>query len=72
MHHYLLIHNCFLYCLSFFSIATLRMWLIHNYFSQTPQHLTRNYDKPWLTNSKSATPLKSSDSFDSQGSSNEV
>uniref|UniRef100_A0A8C1VKP3 Dystonin n=1 Tax=Cyprinus carpio TaxID=7962 RepID=A0A8C1VKP3_CYPCA len=36
----------------------------------TPQHLTRNYDKPWLTNSKSAT-LKSSDSFDSQGSSNE-
>ncbi|XP_073776575.1 dystonin isoform X31 [Danio rerio] len=38
---------------------------------KTPQHLTRNYDKPWLTNSKSATPLKSSDSFDSQGSSNE-
>uniref|UniRef100_A0A8C1Z4T9 Dystonin n=1 Tax=Cyprinus carpio TaxID=7962 RepID=A0A8C1Z4T9_CYPCA len=37
---------------------------------KTPQHLTRNYDKPWLTNSKSAT-LKSSDSFDSQGSSNE-
>uniref|UniRef100_A0A8B9K7P6 Dystonin n=1 Tax=Astyanax mexicanus TaxID=7994 RepID=A0A8B9K7P6_ASTMX len=37
----------------------------------TPQHLTRNYDKPWLTNSKSATPLKSSDSFESQGSSNE-
>uniref|UniRef100_A0A3B4D345 Dystonin n=1 Tax=Pygocentrus nattereri TaxID=42514 RepID=A0A3B4D345_PYGNA len=30
-------------------------------------HLTRNYDKPWLTNSKSATPLKSSDSFESQG-----
>uniref|UniRef100_A0A3B1IM69 Dystonin n=1 Tax=Astyanax mexicanus TaxID=7994 RepID=A0A3B1IM69_ASTMX len=39
--------------------------------SKTPQHLTRNYDKPWLTNSKSATPLKSSDSFESQGSSNE-
>uniref|UniRef100_A0A8C1LZL0 Dystonin n=1 Tax=Cyprinus carpio TaxID=7962 RepID=A0A8C1LZL0_CYPCA len=38
---------------------------------KTLQHLTRNYDKPWLTNSKSATPLKSSDSFDSQGSSNE-
>uniref|UniRef100_A0A671PU66 Dystonin n=1 Tax=Sinocyclocheilus anshuiensis TaxID=1608454 RepID=A0A671PU66_9TELE len=38
---------------------------------KTPQHVTRNYDKPWLTNSKSATPLKSSDSFDSQGSSNE-
>ncbi|KAL7877334.1 hypothetical protein SRHO_G00039770 [Serrasalmus rhombeus] len=38
--------------------------------SKTP-HLTRNYDKPWLTNSKSATPLKSSDSFESQGSSNE-
>ncbi|XP_060727867.1 dystonin isoform X10 [Tachysurus vachellii] len=38
---------------------------------KTLQHLTRNYDKPWLTNSKSATPLKSSDSFESQGSSNE-
>ncbi|XP_051503373.1 dystonin-like [Myxocyprinus asiaticus] len=35
---------------------------------KTPQQLTRNYDKPWLTNSKSATPLKSSDSFDSQSS----
>ncbi|XP_066534474.1 dystonin [Hoplias malabaricus] len=39
--------------------------------SKTPQHLTRNYDKPWLTNSKSASPLKSSDSFENQGSSNE-
>ncbi|KAM9476477.1 dystonin isoform 13-T13 [Clarias gariepinus] len=38
---------------------------------KTLQHLSRNYDKPWLTNSKSATPLKSSDSFESQGSSNE-
>lgn len=38
---------------------------------KTPQHLTRNYDKPWLTNSKSATPLKSSESFDSQESSSE-
>ncbi|XP_051506822.1 dystonin-like [Myxocyprinus asiaticus] len=36
---------------------------------KTPQQLNRNYDKPWLTNSKSATPLKSSDSFDSQSSS---
>lgn len=39
---------------------------------QTPQHITRNYDKPWLTNSKPSTPLKSSDSFGSQGSSSEV
>ncbi|KAK1791418.1 hypothetical protein P4O66_013425, partial [Electrophorus voltai] len=38
---------------------------------KTPQHLTRNYDKPWLTNSKSATPIKSTDSFESQGSSTE-
>uniref|UniRef100_A0A8C4NWW1 Dystonin n=1 Tax=Dicentrarchus labrax TaxID=13489 RepID=A0A8C4NWW1_DICLA len=37
----------------------------------TPQHITRNYDKPWLTNSKPSTPLKSSDSFGSQGSSSE-
>ncbi|TSN48475.1 Dystonin [Bagarius yarrelli] len=39
---------------------------------KTLQHLARNYDKPWLTNSKPSTPLKSSDSFESQGSSNEV
>ncbi|XP_029690730.1 dystonin isoform X9 [Takifugu rubripes] len=39
---------------------------------KTPQHITRNYDKPWLTNSKPSTPLKSSDSFGSQGSSSEV
>lgn len=39
--------------------------------TKTPQHITRNYDKPWLTNSKSSTPLKSSDSFGSQGSSSE-
>ncbi|XP_034538619.1 dystonin [Notolabrus celidotus] len=40
--------------------------------SKTPQHITRNYDKPWLTNSKPSTPLKSSsDSFGSQGSSSE-
>uniref|UniRef100_A0AAZ3PN52 Dystonin n=1 Tax=Oncorhynchus tshawytscha TaxID=74940 RepID=A0AAZ3PN52_ONCTS len=38
----------------------------------TPQHITRNYDKPWLTNSKPSSPLKSSDSFESQGSSSEV
>uniref|UniRef100_A0A3Q3BBI1 Dystonin n=1 Tax=Kryptolebias marmoratus TaxID=37003 RepID=A0A3Q3BBI1_KRYMA len=38
---------------------------------KTPQHISRNYDKPWLTNSKSCTPLKSSDSFESQGSSSE-
>uniref|UniRef100_A0A3B3H6E2 Uncharacterized protein n=2 Tax=Oryzias latipes TaxID=8090 RepID=A0A3B3H6E2_ORYLA len=38
----------------------------------TPQHITRNYDKPWLTNSKPSTPLKSSESFESQGSSSEV
>ncbi|XP_017164330.1 dystonin isoform X2 [Poecilia reticulata] len=35
------------------------------------QHIARNYDKPWLTNSKPSTPLKSSDSFESQGSSSE-
>ncbi|KAF7667067.1 hypothetical protein LDENG_00080080 [Lucifuga dentata] len=39
--------------------------------AKTPQHITRNYDKPWLTNSKPSTPLKSSDSFGSQGSSAE-
>ncbi|XP_071399790.1 dystonin-like [Centroberyx affinis] len=39
--------------------------------STTPQHITRNYDKPWLANSKPSTPLKSSDSFESQGSSSE-
>ncbi|KAM7408864.1 hypothetical protein PAMA_002539 [Pampus argenteus] len=38
---------------------------------KTPQHITRNYDKPWLTNSKPSTSLKSSDSFGSQGSSSE-
>ncbi|KAM7385701.1 hypothetical protein PAMP_001763 [Pampus punctatissimus] len=38
---------------------------------KTSQHITRNYDKPWLTNSKPSTSLKSSDSFGSQGSSSE-
>uniref|UniRef100_A0A4W3JSC6 Dystonin n=1 Tax=Callorhinchus milii TaxID=7868 RepID=A0A4W3JSC6_CALMI len=28
----------------------------------TPQHIIRNYDKPWLTNSKTSTPVKSPDS----------
>lgn len=67
---YFINHRFHIVCL--WSVAALHMWLIHHYFSQTPQHVTRNYDKPWLTNSKSASPLKSSDSFDSQGSSNEV
>lgn len=39
---------------------------------KTSQHLTRNYDKPWLTNSKPCSPLKTSDSFESQGSSSET
>ncbi|XP_061645425.1 dystonin isoform X25 [Phyllopteryx taeniolatus] len=39
---------------------------------KTCQHISRNYDKPWLTNSKPATPLKSSDSFGSPGSSSET
>ncbi|KAL0964650.1 hypothetical protein UPYG_G00327030 [Umbra pygmaea] len=38
---------------------------------KTSQHITRNYDKPWLPNSKTSSPLKSSDSFESQGSSSE-
>ncbi|XP_068183099.1 dystonin [Antennarius striatus] len=38
---------------------------------KTPQHITRNYDKPWLTNIKPCPPLKSSDSFGSPGSSSE-
>ncbi|KAM9365281.1 dystonin [Pholidichthys leucotaenia] len=38
---------------------------------KSSQQITRNYDKPWLTNSKPTTPLKSSDSFGSQGSSSE-
>ncbi|XP_041044841.1 dystonin isoform X4 [Carcharodon carcharias] len=29
---------------------------------KTPQHLIRNYDKPWLTNSKTSTPYKSPES----------
>ncbi|XP_058507357.1 dystonin isoform X24 [Solea solea] len=39
---------------------------------KTPQQISRNYDKPWLTNSKTSTPLKSSDSFGSQTSSSEI
>nr|XP_057914422.1 dystonin isoform X19 [Doryrhamphus excisus] len=39
---------------------------------KTCQHISRNYDKPWLTNSKPSTPIKSSDSFGSHGSSSET
>lgn len=55
-----------------FGISPLKPFcvLICHCSSQTTQHLTRNYDKPWLTNSKAS--LKSSDSFESQGSSTEV
>uniref|UniRef100_A0A8C8S8H9 Dystonin n=1 Tax=Pelusios castaneus TaxID=367368 RepID=A0A8C8S8H9_9SAUR len=38
----------------------------------TPHHLTRNYGKPWLTNSKTSTPSKPPDSSEYQGSSAEV
>uniref|UniRef100_A0A8C3EUT7 Dystonin n=1 Tax=Corvus moneduloides TaxID=1196302 RepID=A0A8C3EUT7_CORMO len=37
----------------------------------TPHHLTRNYGKPWLTNSKTSTPSKPPESSDYQGSSAE-
>uniref|UniRef100_A0A8C3D0G6 Dystonin n=1 Tax=Cairina moschata TaxID=8855 RepID=A0A8C3D0G6_CAIMO len=39
---------------------------------KTPHHLTRNYGKPWLTNSKTSTPSKPAESSDYQGSSAEV
>ncbi|XP_017669993.1 PREDICTED: dystonin-like isoform X5 [Lepidothrix coronata] len=38
---------------------------------KTPHHLIRNYGKPWLTNSKTSTPSKPSESSDYQGSSAE-
>uniref|UniRef100_A0A8C3CW05 Dystonin n=1 Tax=Cairina moschata TaxID=8855 RepID=A0A8C3CW05_CAIMO len=38
---------------------------------KTPHHLTRNYGKPWLTNSKTSTPSKPAESSDYQGSSAE-
>ncbi|XP_072188960.1 dystonin isoform X12 [Excalfactoria chinensis] len=38
---------------------------------KTPHHLTRNYGKPWLTNSKTSTPSKPTESSDYQGSSGE-
>ncbi|XP_074009915.1 dystonin isoform X4 [Numenius arquata] len=38
---------------------------------KTPHHLTRNYSKPWLTNSKTSTPSKPPESSDYQGSSAE-
>uniref|UniRef100_A0A669QNC7 Dystonin n=1 Tax=Phasianus colchicus TaxID=9054 RepID=A0A669QNC7_PHACC len=37
----------------------------------TPHHLTRNYGKPWLANSKTSTPSKPAESSDYQGSSGE-
>ncbi|KAM9156691.1 dystonin isoform 18-T18 [Pangshura tecta] len=38
---------------------------------KTPHHLTRNYGKPWLTNRKTSTPSKPSESSEYQGSSSE-
>ncbi|XP_068039802.1 dystonin isoform X13 [Anomalospiza imberbis] len=38
---------------------------------KTPHHLTRNYGKPWLTNSKTTSPSKPPESSDYQGSSAE-
>ncbi|XP_041108031.1 dystonin-like isoform X2 [Polyodon spathula] len=38
---------------------------------KTPQHITRNYDKPWLTNSKTSTPVRSPESRECQVSSTE-
>ncbi|XP_017594709.1 PREDICTED: dystonin isoform X4 [Corvus brachyrhynchos] len=38
---------------------------------KTPHHLTRNYGKPWLTNSKTSTPSKPPESSDYPGSSAE-
>ncbi|XP_019376076.1 PREDICTED: dystonin isoform X10 [Gavialis gangeticus] len=38
---------------------------------KTPHHLIRNYDKPWLTNSKTSTPPKPAESSDYQGPSAE-
>ncbi|XP_074751883.1 dystonin isoform X8 [Athene noctua] len=38
---------------------------------KTPHHLTRNYGKPWLTNSKTSTPSKPPESSDYQGPSAE-
>uniref|UniRef100_A0A663NBZ9 Dystonin n=4 Tax=Neoaves TaxID=3078114 RepID=A0A663NBZ9_ATHCN len=38
---------------------------------KTPHHLTRNYGKPWLTNSKTSTPSKPPESSDCQGPSAE-
>ncbi|XP_077469506.1 dystonin isoform X8 [Stigmatopora argus] len=46
--------------------------LAMNSTPKTCQHISRNYDKPWLTNSKPVTPIKSSDSFGSPGSSAET
>ncbi|KAK0133669.1 Dystonin [Merluccius polli] len=38
---------------------------------KTSQHFARNYDKPWLANSKPSSPHKSSDCYCSPGSSSE-
>ncbi|XP_077586323.1 dystonin isoform X14 [Stigmatopora nigra] len=46
--------------------------LAMNNTPKTCQHISRNYDKPWLTNSKPVTTIKSSDSFGSPGSSAET
>ncbi|XP_069662100.1 dystonin isoform X12 [Haliaeetus albicilla] len=35
---------------------------------KTPHHLTRNYGKPWLTNSKTSTPSKAPETSDDRGS----
>nr|XP_033792313.1 dystonin isoform X3 [Geotrypetes seraphini] len=38
---------------------------------KTPHHITRNYGKPWLTNSKTSTPCKTPEPPEIQGSSTE-
>ncbi|XP_041107393.1 dystonin-like [Polyodon spathula] len=38
---------------------------------KNPQHITRNYDKPWLTNSKTSAPVRSPESAECQVSSTE-
>lgn len=82
MWHYSITFFCCSLCFSHLVFPVVfDLWIhVHVFFffvwfpivSQTPQHITRNYDKPWLTNSKPSTPSKSSDSFGSPGSSSEV
>lgn len=57
--------------MTLFSSTVLHV-LIYHCFIQTTHHLTRNYGKPWLTNSKTSTPSKPPESSDYQGSSAEV